>query len=952
MEKGSAVSVQSAVPVPQLEIERIIGMSQSGCSGSSAVIDGATASAASIAVNPKNGDVAYIAGAFIVIYGVKSSRQEKFLKNEKGRAFQCLAFSPDGQYLAAGDSSTKQPEITVWHITELPQDAGGRGYAARFHLTGHRFGIQSLQFSPNVDYLISLGDANDRGLFVWDFLQQERVASNRLGRLVNCFAFDAGQRYFVTAGYSHLKFWYFDAESGKVKPQSVEGSKESILESFSADLSKVKSKVFVGVACAHQLAYALAADGHLYVFTQERKLSKWMNIKVTRAFGCTIDRGSDTLYCACADGVVRVFNPQTLQHVVTLQKPPPLGQTNIETGVKKIKVPQNQASKFADALAVIADEQRHRLVAVYSDKMVFLWDVKDQQKIQVTRTFLSHNGPIHDIQRVHPSLQIGLTDAEEGQGLVNESGLTRFVTCASDRTIRFWHFVDSSSVPAASRAKVQKGLFRNAYCKDMSKILFVKNSDELRASDFEVFKAKPADRDEEGQRIQNEDGGDFDEVAMRKSQDIEQAIRCLRLSHDGKQLACGDWYGNVRVHNLAHPHFEEIKCIEAHENEVLSLDFARQAARSSLLDSAAGPEPGYLLASGSRDRLIQVYDSTNDYEPVQIIEQHQGTVTSVRFVEEPAGEPDGQPRINLFSGGADKQLLKHSLGHGKRLQDHEPFELAAREQFKNKIFSMDVARSSDLVLTGHDKNLTLSSARTLEKIWQKRPDPNRKVAPDHLKVMLDEHGEVAATSCTDRQLMLFEAGTGKLLCKAQCGEITTGMCYTDNFKHLVTTSSLGVIYIWRLPEAVHKLLSRHLVKQATKREGGARLDRIEEEELEDSVKRTADRPVGSSGQVSGDKLLPPQPKQSPTPFVPAPLRNELADVFAQIGQVTSVVEKLQSRKNEEARESREDAQSARQADRPATAEKKPEQAPGERPSVDSKGDQSALAEPLNFGASQ
>ena len=176
-----------------------------------------------------------------------------------------------------------------------------------------------------MDYLISLGDANDRGLFVWNFQKEERVTSNRLGRMVNCFAFDSNQRYFVTAGYSHLKFWYFDENTGKVKKNTVEGSKESILESFTADLNKVKSKVFVGVACKHSMAYALASDGHLYVFTEERKLSKWMNIKVTRAFGCTIDATSDTLYCACADGVIRIFNPQTLQHVQTLQKPPPLG---------------------------------------------------------------------------------------------------------------------------------------------------------------------------------------------------------------------------------------------------------------------------------------------------------------------------------------------------------------------------------------------------------------------------------------------------------------------------------------------------------------------------------------------------------------------------------------------------------------------------------------------------
>lgn len=56
---------------------------------------------------------------------------------------------------------------------------------------------------------------------------------------------------------------------------------------------------------------------------------------------------------------------------------------------------------------------------------------------------------------------------------------------------------------------------------------------------------------------------------------IEQAIRCIRLTQDGKFIACGDWYGNIRIYDIQKENFEEIKCIEAHENEVLSLDFAR-----------------------------------------------------------------------------------------------------------------------------------------------------------------------------------------------------------------------------------------------------------------------------------------------------------------------------------------------------------------------------------------
>lgn len=125
----------------------------------------------------------------------------------------------------------------------------GRDYSLSYKLKGHKFGIQMLRFSPNSDYLVSLGDANDKGLFIWDFKAQERVTSNRLGKLVNCIAFDKEQRYFVTAGYSHLKFWYFDPETKRVKKSKVEGSNESIVESFTANLSRVQQKVFVGVAC-------------------------------------------------------------------------------------------------------------------------------------------------------------------------------------------------------------------------------------------------------------------------------------------------------------------------------------------------------------------------------------------------------------------------------------------------------------------------------------------------------------------------------------------------------------------------------------------------------------------------------------------------------------------------------------------------------------------------------
>jgi hypothetical protein len=52
-------------------------------------------------------------------------------------------------------------------------------------------------------------------------------------------------------------------------------------------------------------------------------------------------------------------------------------------------------------------------------------------------------------------------------------GLTKFVTSSSDRTIRFWHHLDPE-MDENRKTEILKLLARNAYCKDMSKIVFVK----------------------------------------------------------------------------------------------------------------------------------------------------------------------------------------------------------------------------------------------------------------------------------------------------------------------------------------------------------------------------------------------------------------------------------------------------------------------------------------------
>jgi len=64
------------------------------------------------------------------------------------------------------------------------------------------------------------------------------------------------------------------------------------------------------------------------------------------------------------------------------------------------------------------------------------------------------------------------------------------------------------------------------------------------------------------------------------------------------------------------------------------------------------------------------------------------------------------------------------------------------------------------------------------------------------------------STCTDKQVTIFEAATGNQVCKTTCGELTTSLGITPNLKHLVTASSEGIIFVWKLPDSLQRALTK------------------------------------------------------------------------------------------------------------------------------------------------
>jgi hypothetical protein len=59
---------------------------------------------------------------------------------------------------------------------------------------------------------VSIGDDNDKGLFVWDWEKEVKLSLNKLSKKIKAAKFNEKGTLLVTAGNQHLKLWPFDEE--------------------------------------------------------------------------------------------------------------------------------------------------------------------------------------------------------------------------------------------------------------------------------------------------------------------------------------------------------------------------------------------------------------------------------------------------------------------------------------------------------------------------------------------------------------------------------------------------------------------------------------------------------------------------------------------------------------------------------------------------------------------
>ncbi|KAL6861033.1 WD40-repeat-containing domain protein [Trichoderma novae-zelandiae] len=136
---------------------------------------------------------------------------------ERIKAATCLGLSPDGKYLAVGETGYA-PRVLIFSLQDTSSDI------PLVSISEHAFGVNAVAWSPDSKYLASLGAANDGYLYVWKV--DPRNGQTKLFQQNRCTSYVKDMVWLgnslITFGVRHIKMWKVDENAGisPTKPKS------------------------------------------------------------------------------------------------------------------------------------------------------------------------------------------------------------------------------------------------------------------------------------------------------------------------------------------------------------------------------------------------------------------------------------------------------------------------------------------------------------------------------------------------------------------------------------------------------------------------------------------------------------------------------------------------------------------------------------------------------------
>ncbi|KAJ3118275.1 mitogen-activated protein kinase binding protein 1 [Physocladia obscura] len=682
---------------------------------------------------------------------------------------------------------------------------------------------------------------------------------------INSICFD-DSGYFITAGIRHFKYWNFDSSVSPIPspqyakpPMALQPQQQQIpmIEGIFATVGEHKNSVFMGIAHHATKSHEGWEDSHVYSVTGQGILVLFNEQRVNG--GLSISVCPRFIVCGCTAGVIRLFEPVTMKYIATLPKPHHLGiDVAHSVGTSYIsEAPPN--ALYPDVISVKVDAIGHYITCVYSDRSMFIWDVKDFKHIGKYRSFLSHNDcvwgaemfPAVPGQNLFPSTPMagGLpaqSPALPPHGLPPNT----FTTYSSDLTIRFWNIETTpnkqtnddgyaSDYDGYNNQKhdtsenVNRYFRRNIYSKELLKVIYT-NMDEFLAMHRNSEAARPSSD--------------------------KLGIRSLKISSDGKLMAAGDRSGNLMIYEL--DTFSQQNLMEAHDGEILGIDFTQGNEKSQL---------PVLMATASRDRLIHIFDVNQSFSLIQTLDDHTSSITGVKFSE------GGR---KLISSAADKSIVFRSIQEAPG--QHSP-EFAAYHNTtgRSTIFDIDVdpGTEKNLAAVTQDRRLNIFSTATGKLVRTHTPSDDA-LSSDYmavatvqstsgiLRVSYDPSGRYAVTAGADKCIRIFDLNSGVVVAKGYGhAEVITCVKFMLDCTRIVSTAGDGCVFVWKVSEEMTRVMKERLKKLGLNKIVGVSRRVISNDGEPDIVASVLPPIVGHNRAVSADIPVLSRDSSSGTDFM-------------------------------------------------------------------------------------
>lgn len=557
---------------------------------------------------------------------------------------------------------------------------------------------------------------------------------------------------------------------------------------------------FTSVGCGYGACklktFAVTADGTLCCFGENGTMERLVSLETPAGYALSVTEA----YIAVggASSVIRLFDPATLEYRGTLPFAPAFGSANqqpeaLDNGDTSL-YPEHP-HRYPAAIAVRITGSH--VVALYNDRSLFIYDVSNVESVQIERSFLFHCGGIREMQivgRVRGVNSRGKLVYEGDQSASKldpcSAGETlpigAFVTCSDDNTARIWH-LDLHKKPTApvsrfdhnaNNKSVASEAWSNPFSQEMLAVVYHDNDHDFEDDGNVVL----------GGCCSHKAAPDIHEPAKDRGQ--ATGLRTIAIRPDRRHFAAGDNDGNIRLIPL--PIGTPKLNMGPHSAEVHTIAYAGISSAESSGHISNPSSIKYLMASGSRDRLVQVYDCAKNYAAICTLENHSGAVTGVAFAH------DGS---KLLTCGADKMMVFSDVNMkgGVSRYNSVPFN-------GGKIFDFAITSDNKTVIAASNNRLDMLSLNTGKHIKSHHVGEQH-----HMDISPGNVCVAVSGSISDKTIHIVDLESGETLANATGhGEAITSVRFTPDCRRLLSTSNDGCIFVWRLSDNIQAAIKASL----------------------------------------------------------------------------------------------------------------------------------------------